>query len=236
MGSKARRDGLTKPSLRTIIVWLLSGLMVIVLTAALAGCGDDETTTTETGAPEETTTTAVSEETTTTSLEEETTTSIAPEETTTTSLEEETTTTTEALSTADTRLANGNIKAMGFIDAVWEEGGKRYLSIDYAEMLTGQEAIDAAIEAGMIQPGEDLPNDYFIRNTNPQKREFEISSPIDITTSTWDGVMEKPVNWGQFLSFWSDNPPEGALHLSEAPWWIEREGQTVIKIDEQYLP
>ena len=42
-------------------------------------------------------------------------------------------------------------------------------------MLTGQEAVDAAVEAGYIAPGEDLPNDYFIRNENPQKREFTVA-------------------------------------------------------------
>lgn len=236
MGSKAPRGLRGKPSRKVVLAWLLTGVLALALAVSLAACGDDETTTTITGAPEETTTTAGSEETTTTAAgEETTTTSVAPEETTTTSVEE-TTTTTEALSTAETRLPNGHIKAMGFIDRVWEAGGKRYLSIDYAEMLTGQEAIDAALEAGVIEPGEDLPNDYFIRNTNPQKREFEISSPIDITTSTWDGVMEKPVNWAQFLSFWSATPPAGAEHLTEVPWWIERDGQTIIKIDEQYLP
>ena len=158
------------------------------------------------------------------------------EETTTTSLAESTTT-TEKLSTAETRLANGHIKAMGFIDKVWEQGGKRYISIDYAEMLTGQEAVDAAVAAGEIQPGEDLPNDYFIRNTNPAKRQFEVSDPVDITTSTWHGEMNMPVTWAQFKSFWSATPPDAeAAYLRDSPWWIERDGQTVIKIDEQYLP
>jgi hypothetical protein len=230
------RDSRGFESRGTVRLGLLIGLLAIAVALTLTGCGKDEATTTTTTAPEPTTITTAPEETTTTTTAVETTTSAtAPEETTTTSLEE-TTTTTEKLSSAETRLPNGHIKAMGFIDKVWEEGGKRYLRIDYAEMLTGQEAIDAAVAAGFIQPGEDLPNDYYIRNTNPQKRTFEVSSPIDITTSTWDGVMEKPVNWGQFLSFWSSTPPDGAAHLHEVPWWIERDGPVVIKIDEQYLP
>ena len=38
----------------------------------------------------------------------------------------------EALSTAETRLPNGHIKALGFITRVWVEGGSRHLEIDYA--------------------------------------------------------------------------------------------------------
>ena len=80
-----------------------------------------------------------------------------------------------SLSSAEKRLANGHIKAMGYIDKVYIKDGKRYISIDYAEMLTGQAAIDAAVAAGEIAPGEDLPNDYWISNDNPQKRVFEVS-------------------------------------------------------------
>ncbi len=151
------------------------------------------------------------------------------------------TTTTEALSSAEKRLANGHIKAMGYIDKVYIKDGKRYISIDYAEMLGGQAAIDAAIDAGYIEPGEDLPNDYWISNTNTQKRVFEVSGTVAITTSTrWVAGedMGAACTWNDFKSFWG---PAGALedsekHLKNMPWWIERDGQIVLKIDEQYLP
>ena len=125
-------------------------------------------------------TTSVTEGTTTSTTVAPSTTSSSPTTSSVVTSESSTTTeasstTTEALSSAETRLPNGNIKAMGYIDEVWEEGGTRYISIDYAEMLTGQEAMDAAVEAGYIAPGEDLPNDYFIRNDNPQKREFTVA-------------------------------------------------------------
>ncbi len=154
----------------------------------------------------------------------------------TSSTELSTTTTTETLSSAETRLANGHIKAMGFIDKVYVKDGKRYISIDYAEMLTGAAANAAAVAAGFIEPGEDVPNDYWISNTNPQKRVFEVSDTVPITTSTWNGGMDQPVTWAQFKSFWSASPPVDATHFHEVPWWIERNGPLVVKIDEQYLP
>ncbi len=117
---------------------------------------------------------------------------------------------------------------MGFIKKVWEQGGKRYISIDYAEMLTGQAAIDAALAAGDIQPGEDLPNDYYIRNSNKDLREFEVSGSVAITTATWGGEPDRPVTWDEFTSFWSATPPDTeAAFLRDSPWWIERDGQTV---------
>jgi hypothetical protein len=244
MGSMRTRDLAGRRARKPLLLGLLAGVAAIMLAFGLAGCGGGGNITTTTGvtaAPMETTTTApaVEESTTTTTqaILESTTTTTIVEETTTTSSVESSTTTTEKLSTAETRLANGHIKAMGFIKKVWEAGGKRYISIDYAEMLTGQAAIDAAVAAGEIQPGEDLPNDYFIRNTNPEQRQFEVSGSVAVTTSTWHGEMDHPVTWDVFTSFWSTTPPDDeASYLRDSPWWIERDGQTILKIDEQYLP
>lgn len=233
------------PVSRVVTTILVTVLVTVFAAILLTGCGngggDDTSTTLSTAVSEPTTTASVvtsSSETTTTTTEVTTTTGGI---TITIPTTESTTTTTEALSSAETRLANGHIKAMGFIDKVYLQDGKRYISIDYAEMLSGQEAIDAAIAAGEIAPGEDLPNDYFIRNTNPQKRVFEVSDSVAITTSTrWvsGDDMNAPCTWNDFKSFWG---PESALtddekHLKNMPWWIERDGQVVVKIDEQYLP
>ena len=161
--------------------------------------------------------------------------------TTTTGLEG-TTTTTEKLSTAETRLANGHIKAMGYIDKVYVKDGRRYISIDYAEYLTGAAADAAAVAAGEIKPGEHVEDDYWIQNDNPQKRVFEVSDSVAITTSTWistypwNEIMDHPATWAQFKSFWSATPPADAIHLHRSPWWIERDGPLVVKIDEQFQP
>lgn len=217
------------------LVVVLVTALVVVGTAACGG--DDETTTTE--AP---TTTALSE--TTASTGQAVTTTGVPATTTpptgmpplTTSTTLPSTSTTEKLSTAETLQPDGTIRGMGFIDRVWEEGGKRYLSIDYAEMLSGEAALKAAIEDGYIQPGETLDNDYYIRNQNSMRREFTIAAGVSITTQTRPGGMGEDATWEEFLSFWGPNPPEGAEHMKEVPWWIVRDGQEVIEIEEQYLP
>ena len=145
-------------------------------------------------------------------------------------------TTTEKLSTAETRLPNGHIRAMGFIQRVWEEGGKRYISIDLAEMLSGKEAQTAAVEDGEIAAGDTLPNDYYIRNRSPQLRQFVVSPSATITTATYGGSNPHTSNWGEFTSFWSSSPPSGGEYMRDVPWWIERSGYEVQSIEEQYLP
>jgi len=212
---------------RSWTVPLIAGA-ILALGIALGGCGGDAVTTvTHVDYPASTTTTSVV---TTTSemtpVTSETTTSLA-----------ETTTTTEALSNAEILLPSGNVKAMGYIDKVWESGGKRHISIDFAQMLTGEEAKQAAIAAGDLAPGEELDNDYYIVNENTKKREFVVSGSAAIATSTFGDLgMDHPVTWGQFKSFWSASPPAGGEYLHQTPWWIERKGSVVISIAEQYLP
>ncbi|NLG66270.1 MAG: hypothetical protein GX536_00990 [Actinobacteria bacterium] len=145
-------------------------------------------------------------------------------------------TTTTELSSAETLLPNGHIRAMGYIQQVWDAGGVNYLRIDYADMLTGAEADAAAVEAGLIEPGEHVDNDYFIRNVNPLTRDFLVSPSVSITTETYDGVVQRIITWEQFRSFWSPSPPTGAEHMHGMPWWIERDGPQVVKIEEQFLP
>jgi hypothetical protein len=198
-------------------------ILALGLLLSLAGCGSETTTTTTAFIITTTSSTTTTTTSTTTTTEPTTTTTEAP-------------TTTEALSSAETRLADGTIKGMGFIDKVWEKNGKRYLSIDYAEFLTGDAATQAAIEAGDLQPGEQLDNDYYIRNVSAQKREFTVSASAVITTATRPGGMDEPASWKEFVSFWSTNPPEGTEHLHMVPWWIIRNGTEVISIAEQYLP
>jgi hypothetical protein len=140
-------------------------------------------------------------------------------------------------------LPNGHIKAMGYIDRVWIDGGVRHLRIDYAEMLTGAEALaafNAAKAAGREPADATLDSDWYISNVNPLKREFLIADPVAITTSTrWAPHlgMGVPCSWADFYNFWNliGPPVEGDAQMPHVPWWIERDGNTVVKIDEQYL-
>lgn len=62
----------------------------------------------------------------------------------------------------ETPIADGEWFA--FVTVGTDESGAIVPGVDLAEMLSGQEAHDAAVEAGVITEDEDLPNDFFIRN------------------------------------------------------------------------
>jgi hypothetical protein len=195
--------------------------VVLGLSLVLSACGS-QTTTTSTAASV---------------LHEPTTTTLYEPITSTTSLPAA----TSGLAAEETRLENGHIKVAGFIDRAWDDQGKPYFRIDFAKMLTGQEAVDAAIAAGELEPGaEYIENDYFIVNESAGEREFQLADTAGITAyrddTGWGSGDPTPLSWAVFESFFGGSPPEGADAMHDALWWIERDGQNVVRIDQQYLP
>jgi hypothetical protein len=201
--------------------------LALMATACSLGGTDTTVAANTTAAP---TTTEVSETTATTAGQ--TTTSV---EVTTTTAGPESTVTTEELSSAETVLYDGSIRAMGRIAEVSEDGARK-IKIDYVEWLTGEEARQAAIDAGELGPDEDLPNDYYIRGGDVDIREFAVSDSVAITTASRGGGEGEPATWAEFMSWFGGSPPSGTEYLRDMPWWIVREGDVIVKIDEQYVP
>lgn len=61
------------------------------------------------------------------------------------------------------------------------------LLVDPARLLSGQEAIDAAIVDGVIQRGEEFPGEFFISNPGADDRvTLPVSSNLAVTVLTFD--------------------------------------------------
>lgn len=118
--------------------------------------------------------------------------------------------------------------------ARWE-GDTPELTVDYAQLLTGDEAAAAATAAGEESPP---PNDYFILNENPRLRTFPVDvGPSVRMTSSAEGT--RPEGYEMAFSEWYDaySGMSGSFPaIRDVPYWIEIENGTVVRIEEQYLP
>ncbi len=125
-------------------------------------------------------------------------------------------------------------KHFAYIKKTVDKNGGTYLTVDYAEMLTGKAAADAAAAAGLESPP---PNDYFISNSNTKLREFPVDTAINVTlTSTIEGVRPEgyAVPFGEFQNIF--NGASAGPDLSRQPFWITIKDGTITIIAEQYLP
>lgn len=79
----------------------------------------------------------------------------------------------------------------GFVTVGTDEADNIVVGFDEALLLHGEEARQAAIDAGVIDEGEDLPNDFFIVN---EEEAFELLTPDDdarFTLLSGDNPEEK---------------------------------------------
>ncbi len=101
--------------------------------------------------------------------------------------------------------------------------------IDLQQWLTGEEAIAAAIEDGVIEPGEIVPNDYYIRNENPRWRTIEIDPAAKVSLTVYPhGQVDDPqiVSLERFAD----------LSLGWSEYWITMAHGRVVAIEQQFIP
>lgn len=197
---------------------------LLLVATALAACSS--------GAVDETTTTTPP-------------TSVA--ETTTTTAQADTTTTTVPETTTTTEPLPEGVREFAYVVAVeTSDDGNVVVTADYAQFLTGDEAIQAAIEDGFIVEGEVVPNDYYIVNENPQLREMALDpdAPIVLNACFVDGecVTQVRVTIAQWVALLDGDAPDGLgdgfqwYGQAALPYWLILDGETIVGIEEQYLP
>lgn len=127
---------------------------------------------------------------------------------------------------------------------------------DFAQWLTGDDADQAAFEDGVIASvDEGVPNDFYIRNVNPQLRTLALAgdvavvlinpleiTPVDVSADEWVSLFKPD---GTPWDYDVDDVPSfpepyfdyyGA-NVVQAPYWLYLGADgTVIQIEQQYLP
>ena len=127
----------------------------------------------------------------------------------------------------------------GYIRSVSTAGPTATLAFDEAEFLTGREAQKAAEEDGVVEPGEAVPNDYYIRNPDKTTKTIPISNDAEITARRCPLCRNgRPGELAPFLAAFMKGrqtyaePYRGKYAL----YWLTIENGSVVAIDEQYVP
>jgi hypothetical protein len=202
---------------------------VVALALLAAACGGDEASTTET-------TTTTEPPSTTTTAAGETSTTAAPETTTTTAAP--TTTTAATTTTVDVNtLAVGSgctPDSTQLGDGVWfgyiDTADTTSIEFDLACWFTGDGAVQAAAQDGAESPP---PNDYYVRNENPQLRTVPVASGAEVSwlPNTGDPSTQTTVPYPDWLT---SRATRGSDYQPGV--WVTIEGGSATFIEEQYVP
>jgi hypothetical protein len=223
----------------------LAALAAVALLLAACGGDDDDNeqaagTTVATdgvGDPAEPTVTTVPTDDATTTTAAPATTTTTTGATTTTAGDDDTTTTTAAPDGDAPALDDG--RHFGFISAV--DLDARTVTFDLAQWLSGEEANAAAEADGAIEPGEGVPNDYYIVNDNPRLRVVPLSFDVGVLLVDWPNCCESV---GATLddvvaAIDADGEITAAgfrYYPGETGYWLTIDGGEIVSIEEQYRP
>ncbi len=130
------------------------------------------------------------------------------------------------------------------------------IDVDFAEWLTGEEANEAARLDGAISPGEEVPNDFYIRNTDRDLRTLSLAPDVSVVlvTAATGPVSQVPLGLEDWVSLFKADgtpwdpevesvpvfpPPHfdffGASSVY-GPYWLTIHDGIVVQIRQQYIP
>jgi hypothetical protein len=128
---------------------------------------------------------------------------------------------------------------VGYIRSVSTAGPTATLAFDDAQFLTGKEAQQAAEDDGAVEPGESVPNDYYIRDPDKATRTLRIANEATVTSVHCSPCREGVHGeLGPFLaSFMHPRRGYGGPYRGRyGLYWLTIEDGQVVAIREQYVP
>ena len=132
------------------------------------------------------------------------------------------------------------IEQFAFIKKIYTKSSSDFAEVDYAQFLTGDEADKAAQEAGEVGTGEDVPNDYYIKNVNGKIRTFKISQNVKIIVQTnkmasGGQLQDQQITYSTFKHIFITKPNNQSMMVNNG-YWLTIKGDEITKFKEQYVP
>jgi hypothetical protein len=126
------------------------------------------------------------------------------------------------------------VKDFGYIADMVRRDGRWQVTIQYAEMLEGEEAQKAAEKDGAVPKGEPLEGEFYIRDVDSEPGIFFADEQTVIELA--DGPAKTYiVPLSEFSAHFLKKSDEN-IAITESPYWFTLVGDRIVKIEQPYLP
>ena len=115
------------------------------------------------------------------------------------------------------------------------KAGHWELRVDPAEFLSGLTAQRAAVEDGVIGPGEAVPNDYYTRDDSHRLLTFRVRPRAHVTVMS-RGPKATSITVAELARALAGRQTAHPLWEPQAGYCIRVAGDTVVSLDQQYVP
>jgi hypothetical protein len=128
----------------------------------------------------------------------------------------------------------------GYVRSLVATGGTYRMRFDPALWLSGETANRAAVEDGVIPPGETVPNDYYVRNETRRQLTYTVPRNAHVTVVTNElvgGVTSTRITVSELASIVKgQNPRKRKLFGRQLGFWVRIVGDRATRLDQQYQP
>ena len=126
----------------------------------------------------------------------------------------------------------------GHVRSLTRKGARYELRFDPAFWLGGLTANRAAVEDGVIRPGEGVPNDYYIRDERKRALTYLVPAGARVTIVTHTPrIASTRIPVSELAQIVKGRNPKGRkMFGSDLGFWMAVAVDTVRSLDQQYQP
>jgi hypothetical protein len=122
------------------------------------------------------------------------------------------------------------------IKSITAKGGSFEAKVDPAEYLSGETANRAAIADKVLQPGDTVPNDHYVRDESHRLLVYKVPANAHVTVIT-AGLHATRIPVSELAQIVAGkNPKHRSLFEPKNPFWIRVASDTALALDQQYSP
>jgi hypothetical protein len=134
----------------------------------------------------------------------------------------------------------GEEKVFGHIRSLVRKGDHYELRFDPAFWLSGVTANTAAAEDGAIEPGEPVPNDYYIVDESRRTLKYHVrpGAHVTVLVNNGTGILSTPITVSELREIVQTGKSSGRKLFEplESGVWLRYRIDTVCALDQQYRP
>jgi hypothetical protein len=144
--------------------------------------------------------------------------------------------------TAPTPLAPppSSMVQFGYVRSMLASGNGYRMRFDPALWLSGATARRAAVEDGVLAPGDPVPNDYYIRNESKRQLTYTVPRRARVTIVTNEspgGLDSTRIAAAELAAIVKGrNPKQRTLYGPGLGFWVRIVGDRATALDQQYQP
>lgn len=127
-----------------------------------------------------------------------------------------------------------SIEETGYIESIRKQAEGWSITIQYADLLQGEAARNAAIEAKEIGPNDTLDSDIYVRESEEPPATFNLRDSV-VVTATPGPAERKEIPLAELVKAVNDKQ-NGDPALKDGLYTFTITADRVIKIDQIFLP